>query len=134
MTRYQMGFETGKPSLKPACMAKSTDKNVILYHTNLHIYNNKVVAPIRQLWSRLLSVMIGASLALMHLHVVARSQRLLKPLLNVTELRGVAKPSESAAVKIVKNQNAVFLATKPLSYLARCCTQCQVPRRQGAHV
>lgn len=40
MTRYQTGFETGKPSLKPACMAKSTDKNVILYHTNLHIYNN----------------------------------------------------------------------------------------------
>ena len=40
MTRYQTGFETGKPSLKPACLAKSTDKNVILYCTNLHIYNN----------------------------------------------------------------------------------------------
>ena len=40
MTRYQTGFETGKPSLKPACMAKSTDENVILYCTNLHIYNN----------------------------------------------------------------------------------------------
>ena len=40
MTRYQTKFETGKPSLKPACMAKPTDKNVILYYTNLHIYNN----------------------------------------------------------------------------------------------